>query len=453
MPAGKTSMGRRIRQVFGWALFVNALTAGVAFCGNDDARAIAVDSSENIYVTGSSEGSGTRRDFFTQKLNANGAVLWTARFDGTGSGEDIPNAIVVDQFGNVFVTGSSLGLGSGLDYLTVKYNSSGVFQWAVRFNGTGNREDIPYAMDVDPSGNIYVTGSSQSTNADRDSVTIKYNANGGQVWTFTWIGSGGEDIARALKIDMSGNVYVAGSSTGNGSGLDYILLKFNTNGALQWWRSYNGPANGDDVPAALAFDPAGKVYVTGSSLGVSSGNDFATLKYSPNGVLKWVQRYDGPAGSSDKSVGIAVDATGVVVTGTSLGVNTASDYATIKYTKKGARLWVARFDGPVSSDDTASALALDGSSNVYVTGTSVGNGTGKDYATLKYNLNGVLQWIARFNGPVNSSDTAAALGVHQMSHNVYVTGSSLGNGTANDFATVKHDGNGNIIWVNRFDQP
>jgi hypothetical protein len=169
--------------------------------------------------------------------------------------------------------------------------------------------------------------------------------------------------------------------------------------------------------------------------------------------LKWVQRYDGPASSSDKSVGIAVDATGVVVTGSSLGVNTASDYATIKYTKKGAPLWVARFDGPVSGDDTASALALDGSSNVYVTGTSIGNGTGKDYATLKYNPTGSLQWIARFNGPINSSDAAAALAVHQMSHNVYVTGSSLGNGTANDFATVKHDGNGNIIWVNRFDQP
>lgn len=431
-----------------------AVTGGQLFAGNDDGRALAVDASENIYVTGSSEGNGTRRDFFTQKFNAAGAVLWTARYDGTASNEDIANAIAVDQFGNVFVTGSSLGLGTGLDYATVKYNSNGVFQWAARFDGTGNREDIPYAIDVDLSGNVYVTGGSQSSNGDRDFVTIKYSASGALLWTRTWIGFGGEDIARALKLDASGNVYVAGSSTANNAGLDYMLLKYDSNGAFQWWRSYNGPANGDDVPSAIAFDAGGKIYLTGTSLGLNSGTDYATLKFAPNGAVKFIQRYDGPASGPDKSVAIAVDASGVVVTGASLGINgTVMDYATVKYSKKGARLWVSRFNGPVSGDDTASGVALDDGSNVYVTGTSLGNASGNDYATIKYNSNGVPQWITRFNGVINSTDTAAALAVHKTSHNVYVTGSSLGSGTGNDFATVKHDGNGNIIWVNRFNGP
>jgi hypothetical protein len=446
-------MVRRIISHFVWLVTIS-LVGTPLFAGNDDGRAVVVDSSENIYVTGSSEGAGARRDFFTQKFNAAGAVLWTARYDGTASNEDIPNAIAVDSFGNVFVTGSSLGLGTGLDYATVKYNSNGVLQWAVRFDGTGNREDIPNAIDVDASGNVYVTGGSQSNIGDRDFVTIKYSPAGAVLWTRRWTGFGGEDIARALKIDSAGNVYVAGSSTGNSTGLDFILIKYDANGTFLWWRGYNGPANGDDVPSGIAFDSTDKVYITGTSLGVNTGTDYATLKYAGNGKLKWIQRFNGPASGADKSAGIAVDDTGVVVTGTSAGINgTVMDYATVKYSKKGARLWISRFNGPVNGDDTASGVALDDGHNVYVTGTSLGNATGKDYATVKYDANGVFQWVRRYDGPVNSTDAAAAIAVHPTSHNVYVTGSSLGSGTANDYATVKHDGNGNIVWVNRYDNP
>ncbi len=440
-----------------------------AFAGNDQARAITIDASENIYVTGSSEGAGTRRDFFTIKYDATGALQWSARFDGAASNDDIPNAIKVDSFGNVYVTGSSFGFGTGLDYATLKYNSNGVLQWAAIFNGTGNREDIPYAIDVDSSGNVYVTGSSQSNNADRDFVTIKYDANGALLWTRTWIGYGGEDIARALKLDASGNVYVAGSSTANSDGLDYILIKYDANGTLQWWREYNGPANGDDIPSALAIDSSGNVYLTGSSLGQTTGLDYATLKFAANGNLKWIVRYDGPVHSGDQPTALAVDSSGnVYVTGSSLGNGTGRDYATVKYAIKIAttgkkkkkkttetvtQAWVARFDGPVSGDDAATALVLDSAANVYVTGTSLGNNSSNDYATLKYSNAGLLQWATRFNGAANSADTAADMAVHSMSHNVYVTGSSQGLGTGWDFATVKHDGNGNIIWVNRFDQP
>jgi hypothetical protein len=128
------------------------------------------------------------------------------------------------------------------------------------------------------------------------------------------------------------------------------------------------------------------------------------------------------------------------------------DYATLKYNHKtGSTQWTMRYDGPVSGDDVASALTVDHDGNVYVTGTSLGAGSAKDYATLKYGNGGALRWVARFNGAANSNDSAAAIAVHNTSHNVYVTGSSLGLGTGWDFATVKHDANGNIVWVNPFD--
>ena len=107
---------------------------------------------------------------------------------------------------------------------------------------------------------------------------------------------------------------------------------------------------------------------------------------SPGGVQEgWVARYDGPDNYDDEAVAIAVDGSGnVYVTGRSDGSGTAQDYATIKYNSAGQQQWVARYDGPGGNDDVANAIAVDGSGNVYVTGSSYGSGTDRDYATIKY---------------------------------------------------------------------
>jgi len=100
--------------------------------------------------------------------------------------------------------------------------------------------------------------------------------------------------------------------------------------------------------------------------------------------------------------------------------------------------WVARYDGPGNTTDVANALVLDGAGNVYVTGGSEGSGTQDDYATVKYDSNGNQQWAARYNGPPgNANDGANALAV-DGSGNVYVTGYSYGSGTGYDYATIKY---------------
>jgi hypothetical protein len=125
------------------------------------------------------------------------------------------------------------------------------------------------------------------------------------------------------------------------------------------------------------------------------------------------------------------------VTGGSIGSSGTYDYATIKYDAAGVTQWVARYNGPGNLDDFATAIAIDGSANVYVTGDSVGSGTFYDYATIKYNASGAEQWVARYNGPGNLDDDARAIAV-DVSSNVYVTGESSGSGTNYDYATIKY---------------
>ena len=91
-------------------------------------------------------------------------------------------------------------------------------------------------------------------------------------------------------------------------------------------------------------------------------------------------------------------------------------------------LWTNRYNGPGNSDDDANAVAVDGSNNVIVTGYSAGSGSAYDYATIKYSSAGVPLWTNRYNGPGNRNDHASAVAV-DGSNNVIVTGYSAGSGS------------------------
>lgn len=402
----------------------------------DAALKIAVDVSGNVYVTGSSSGT-ISTDYATIKYAPNGDTLWVKRYDGPINKSDLPTALVVDASGNVYVTGYSKGGGSYAEYATVKYAPNGDTLWVRRYNGIFDWEDEARAMAVDDSGNVYVTGAS-----DFDYATIKYFPNGDTVWVRRYSGIG-SDTANALAVDDSGYVYVTGWSHGFGTGSDFVTIKYAPNGDTSWVRRYDGGGGGavylDDVPYALAVDDSGNVYVTGESYVSGSSTDYSTVKYAANGDTIWVRRYNGPGNSVDVPNALAVDSNrNVYVTGYSVGIGTASDFCTIKYAPNGDTLWVRRYDGPGNYHDYANALAVDDSGNVYVTGQSFGIGTYYDYTTIKYGPNGDILWVAHFNGPGNGDDYANALAIDD-SGNVYVTGAaSWGAGLPADYTTIKY---------------
>ena len=239
-------------------------------------------------------------------------------------------------------------------------------------------------------------------------------------------------------MDGSGNVVVTGTSVGNGSGYDYYTAKYAAaDGTILWEKRYNGPANGDDEASAVGVDGSGNVVVTGSSSsGTNSTNgDYYTAKYAAaDGALLWEKRYNGPGNdyyNHDYASAVAVDASGsVVVTGISLG-NGGYDYYTAKLAAvDGALLWEKRYNGPAKNNDFAKAIAVDGSGNVVVTGSSGYEdywGEYYDYYTAKYAAaDGALLWDKRYNGQANRNDTASALAV-DGSGNVGAQSRDVGN--------------------------
>jgi hypothetical protein len=405
----------------------------------DVACAIAVDENGYIYVTGHSEDSITHYDYATVKYSSTGQELWVRRYNGPANSYDFARTIAVDTYGNVYVTGDSPGVGTHDDYATVKYDSLGEELWVARY--TTNRDDGASAIALDGSGNVYVTGHSMSeAGTDYDYATVKYDLSGVQQWVRRYDGPGSyNDVASAIGVDDSGNVYVTGHSAGS-STYDYATIKYNTFGLEQWIMRYDGPGSGTEEAYAMAVD-GDYVYVTGSSADSAINHDYATIKYDSSGMEQWVRRYDGPGHYYDRASAIAVDGSGnVYVTGFCWGLDSLYEYATIKYDSHGNVLWTKRYDGPGNSD-FATAIAVDGSGNVYVTGDSPGVGTHDDYATVKYDSSGVEQWIARHNGPADSTDRAHAIAVDDQG-DVYVTGSSTDAATCEDYTTIKYSGVG-----------
>lgn len=404
----------------------------------DEAFAVVCDASGNVYVTGSSTGSGTNLDYATIKYNSAGQEQWAARYNGPANFIDIANAIAVDASGNVYVTGISSGITSLTDYATVKYNSSGQQQWVARYNGPSNGTDEAFSVAVDGSGNVYVTGQSLS-GTNYDYATIKYNSAGQQQWAARYNGPQSSiDNAAVVRVDGSGNVYVTGSSTGSGSGLDYATIKYNSAGAEQWAARYNGTNNGDDVPSSMELDAVGNIYVTGGSSGSTSSNDYLTIKYNSAGQEQWNARYNGTGNDNDAASGLAVSAAGnVYVTGSSIGQGSATDYATVMYNSSGQQQWISRYNGPNNTSDDATSIAVDISGNAFVTGSSNAGGTNLDYLTLKYNLAGQHMWEQRYNGPANGIDAALSICVDN-SGNIIVTGTSQGNNSSSDYATLSY---------------
>ncbi len=222
----------------------------------------------------------------------------------------------------------------------------------------------------------------------------------------------------------------------------------------EWLANYKPLSGGAEIFGGVyvarksIVDALGNVYVTGYTPapgGLEGYTQYATLKYDTNGNLIWLKSFD--SGDYDYAVDLATDSLGnLYVTGSGGG-----NYVTIKYDSSGNEVWVRQY-GNNDTFDVAVDVEVDSSGNIYITGYSEQASTfNLDYATLKYDSNGNLLWERRYDRGL--SDFAQALTL-DIQGNIYVTGYTcevLDSCTDRDYATVKYSQNGNMIWDKTYD--
>ena len=402
----------------------------------DGASFIAVDGMGNVFVSGDSTSAPYNSDFATVKYDRNGTQLWVRRFDGPRNKSDSVQALVVDRAGNAYIAGSSDGLSDGDDsqrYTTIRYDPGGTQLWAAHHDGVLNLL-TKNNLAVDNLGNVYVAISGSDSNAQRALITIKYDSEGKMKWKAFYNAQGDFlSFSSGLALDEPGNVYVVASSfqgVSPKSRWDFVTVKYDGEGRELWASRYNGPENNDDLPSALAVDSQGNVYVAGDSVGSGTDNDCALVKYAPDGKELWVARYDGPNHGYDSLFRMLVDQLGNAYLTIISAVSFEQFRVVIKYNPDGTRAWLIR--------DQKGTLfpALDGDGNLYLCGASSDPITQSDYVTEKYDSKGRQLWLQRIRSP--GGDTPTAITV-DPSGNVYLTGySDMGNGENENFFTAKH---------------
>jgi hypothetical protein len=340
--------------------------------------------------------------------------------------------------------------------------------WSASFRySTHSTNDHGNAVTVDADGNVYVLGPTAYGSGDDSEdgmVTIKYDKHGTKLWSTRFPGRELVRTGPSIVVDAGGNVFVAGRKERDVAPwaypLEYVIVKYNSAGALQWSRTYEGPRQ-RCLSVYLAIDAASNVYVTGASLSDEGEEpnfygptDIATLKFDKDGTLKWTKRYNGAAPNDfdDAPGGMVVDADGnVYITGNSQKDGRIS-CTTIKYGTDGTELWVQRYNATATSWDVGADITMDASGNIYVCSKNFTSSvTGEtNISTLKYNNSGVLQWVKEFDSGLD--DLPGSIGV-DAAGNVFVAGYSDQSTTYPhnySLAILKYNSGGDPQWVKNY---
>ncbi|HEY9046442.1 MAG TPA: SBBP repeat-containing protein [Ohtaekwangia sp.] len=368
--------------------------------------------------------------------------------------------------------------------------SVSITPFTVHAGGVGNDGPPSHPMVMDDSGNVYITGSFEETAAfgnttltalnTQDIFLVKYNAEGNVVWVKQGAGTS-TDMAYSIARDAQNNIYITGmfheSITFDNVKLtavgltDTFIAKYTSAGELVWVKRDGGGADGLNKSRgrSITLDTSGNIYIAGTFVGnvvfgttrLSADSRFYynmyIAKYNPAGVLQWVTQATG--NSSGES--IAVDQSGsIYVTGSfggtvawgnttlaSIGEEGEEDIFLAKYTTEGKLLWVKSYGGKGFS--VAYVVALDAAGDPYITGffqdvvafgaTKLKSGAPMfDMFVMKCDKNGEAQWAHQAGTEAMGYDLFIDDG------NIYLTGSLQGTAIIGS-ATLNTSGHPNVL--------
>jgi hypothetical protein len=139
------------------------------------AHALALDNTDNALVIGQNANFYPNMQYGSYKINTNGVYVWTNLYPNIPTGTSVAIAIATDHANSVYVTGSSPGTNSSNDIVTIKYAPNGDQTWLQRYSSSGNGNAVGNAIVVDNNGNVYVTGYETTAAGGTEIVTIKYS--------------------------------------------------------------------------------------------------------------------------------------------------------------------------------------------------------------------------------------------------------------------------------------
>jgi len=360
---------------------------------------VTIDASGAIYIAGATQDdlggqtSAGGQDSVIAKYDANGTPQWV-RLLGSSVG-DTGRAVAVDTTGNVYVTGETYGdlngetNAGGTDLFVAKYTAAGGREWVKLLGTTGY--DYGNGIAVDPSGDVYVTGATegkldgQPNAGERDILVAKYTAAGVKQWV-KLVGSAGHDYGHDIAVDTAGHIYVTGQAAGDmagetsAGGIDIVIARYTAAGVREWLKLLGTVDN--DFGHGIAVDSSGAVYITGETLGNLAGQtnagcyDIVIAKYTAAGAEQWVTLL-GSTGW-DYGYGISAGSSGTIdVTGYTYGdldgeTNAGDvDILVARYTAAGIKQWV-RLLGTVDTDQ-GMGIVTDSSGNIYTVGYTNGD--------------------------------------------------------------------------------
>jgi hypothetical protein len=349
---------------------------------------------------------------------------WVQRYNGYGLDYDQANALALDDSGNVYITGSTQYQG-GFKCVTIKYSRAGVQQWLREYHSGFIDHNLGLDVAVDGNGNCYVASTTGLLRYDRSGnliwvrydqadmqkiavdsagyiyssglgalddyiwyTTVKYDSLGVRHWRDYATAVGGAYKLFDMFLDHSGNVIVVGSKINAVSVADYVTIKYSSIGERLWWRYYNGLASQqcDDFAYAGTSDKNGNLYITGASMDASGFFNCTTIKYGPSGDTIWIKRLFPPSGGYD----LKIDSRGnICIASRCCGYN----YVT-KLDSSANMIWERTYrDGFISTD--LSRLVLDSADNIYASGFFDTLST-EAMAAFKYDSAGNRQFVVSY---------------------------------------------------------
>ena len=355
--------------------------------GDDFSNGITVDGAGNVYITGFTDGSlggdnAGYYDTWLAKYDSSGNQLWKTQLGTTA--DDFSYDVAVDNSGNAYITGYSEdtwlgGIGNGWgDYnaLIAKYDSNGNLLWTDSVDYVGENE-YSYSIAVDSTNNVYMTGvvdDIQEVGAIPNTWLSKHSSDGEEKWK-TKLNAYAESTT--VEADGAGNIYVAGYFD-NLFGESFIesawIAKYNSSGEEVYFEGLD--TLDFDVISNIDVDITGNVYITGSttyepSVGTYSGDyDALVAKYDFTGELLWSQQLDGIGDDFTSNVVVSDDGN-VYITAETQGTIEAGNPGTqdnwvAKYSSDGTLIWTQELD--IASANFVTDMAVGDTGNIYLTG-------------------------------------------------------------------------------------